>query len=127
MKSFKQTYLINASVAKVWDALVNPKIIDRWGAGPAKMSEKENFEFSLWDGDIYGTNKMVVTNKKLVQEWFGGKWDKPSQVTFELSEKNGKTEVVLTHKDIPDIEFEDIKKGWTDYYMIPLKELVEAG
>lgn len=125
MKALKQRYLINASLEKVWQALVTPEIIEKWGAGPAKMSENENSEFSLWGGDIHGKNIKVLSMKKLVQGWYGGDWKEPSTVTFQLSYKNGKTEVVLTHTNIPDEEFKDIKQGWVDYYMTPLKNLVE--
>lgn len=126
MKSIKQTYGINASIDKVWDALVNPKSIGKWGGGPAKMSDRKGFEFELWGGEIYGKNIEIVKNKKLVQEWFSGKWDKPSIVTFLLSFSGNKTTVELIHTDIPDNEADDISKGWKDYYMIPLKQLVES-
>lgn len=89
------------------------------------MMPTKGFEFSLWGGDIFGKNIRVIKNKKLVQEWYGGKWDKPSIVTFDLNEKDSVTTVKLTHKDIPDNEFKDIESGWKDYYMLPLKEFVE--
>ena len=96
-----------APLDKVWDALVNPKTIEKWsrldssaehptgsrevlqkeatslgGAGPAKMSSKNGFSFSLWGGDIWGKNIKVTPKKELIQEWFAGKWPKPSIVTF---------------------------------------------
>ena len=126
MKSIKQTYEINASVDKVWDALVNPKTIDKWGGGPAKMNDQEGFEFEFWGGDIYGKNKEVIKNKKLVQDWFSGKWEKPSIVTFLLESLEDNIKVELIHTDIPDEEADDIEQGWKDYYMIPLKQLVES-
>ena len=126
MKSIKQRYEINASVDKVWDALVNPKTIDKWGGGPAKMNDQEGFEFEFWGGDIYGKNKEVIKNKKLVQEWFSGKWEKPSIVTFLLESLEDNIKVELIHTDIPDEEADDIEQGWKDYYMIPLKQLVES-
>ena len=88
MKTLKQTYLIDVSVEEVWRALVDPKIIDKWGGGPAKMEGKTGFEFSLWGGSIWGKNIKVLENEKLVQEWFSEEentWDKPSTVTFMLS------------------------------------------
>lgn len=126
MKSIKQTYKINAPVDKVWDALVNPSVIEKWGGGPAEMNDQEGSEFKLWGGDIYGKNIKVIKNKKLVQEWIEGDWDKPSIVSFNLSESDGKTTVELVHTDIPDNQAKDIEEGWKDYYMIPLKELVES-
>ena len=126
MKVVKQTYEINAPVDKVWDALINPNQIEKWGGGPAEMNDQEGSEFKLWGGDIYGKNIKVIKNKMLVQEWIEGDWDKPSIVTFNLSESDGKTTVELIHTDIPDNQAKDIEEGWRDYYMIPLKELVES-
>lgn len=126
MKVVKQTYNINAPVDKVWDALVNPNLIEKWGGGPAEMNDREGSEFKLWGGDIYGKNTKVIKNKKLVQEWIERDWDKPSIVTFNLSYSDGKTIVELTHTDIPDNQAKDIEDGWRNYYMVPLKELVES-
>lgn len=125
MKTIKQTYLINAPLEKVWQALINPKIIDDWGGGDAKMSEDEEFEFSLWSGDIHGKNIEVIKNEKLVQEWMAGKWDEYSKVTFTLSEMDGKTKIELLHENIPDNEAGEIADGWTKYYLGSLKELLE--
>ncbi len=126
VKSIKQTYYINALVNEVWMALVDPKYIDEWGGGPAKMSDKEGYEFELWGGDIWGKNIKVIQNKKLVQEWFGGNWDKPSIVTFELSTRDKDTLIKLTHIDVPDAEFSEIEKGWKEYYFEPLKDYLES-
>jgi activator of HSP90 ATPase len=125
MKSLKQKYVINAPASKVWNALTDSKIIDEWGAGPAKMNSNEGFEFSLWGGDIWGKNIKVANARFLKQEWTSGKWKDPSIVEFTLKEKDGKTTLELNHKNIPDGEYEDIKSGWKDYYLGPLKDLLE--
>jgi activator of HSP90 ATPase len=125
MKPIKQTYIIKAPIEKVWDALVNAKTIEKWGGGPAKMQSTQMSQFSLWGGDIHGKNTKVVKNKKLVQEWYGGDWEKPSKVVFELSQKDGKTTVKLTHTNLPEGEEKEFEKGWKEYYLGPLKKLLE--
>ncbi len=125
MKTIKQTYIIEAPVEKVWEALTDPKIIDDWGAGPAKMSPEEGVEFEIWGGDIWGKNLKVVPRKQLVQEWTSGEWDKPSKVTFTLSEEKGKTKIDLLHEGVPEMEAEELDDGWKKYYLGPLKELLE--
>lgn len=125
MKTINQTYLIKASPKKVWQALTDPSIIDKWGGGPVRMNEQVGTEFSLWGGDIHGKNIKVVKGKQLVQEWFSGKWEKASKVTFTLVEKDSKTELNLLHEDVPDEEVKDIDEGWKEYYLGPLKELLE--
>jgi len=125
VKKIKQTYLINAPVEKVWEALVDPKIIEKWGAGPAVMSSQEAFEFSLWGGDIHGKNTKVVNKKQLIQEWYEKRWEEPSRVTFNLSSKDNKTKVELIHEQVPDSRLKDIDEGWKDYYLGPIKKLLE--
>lgn len=125
MGRIEQTYEIKAPIEKVWDALVNPKTIEKWGGGPAEMSTKEGGDFSLWGGDVHGTNTKVIEGKLLSQDWFSGKWQKPSKLSFYLKQKGGITEVKLVHTDIPDEEAKDIGEGWKDYYLEPLKELLE--
>ena len=126
MKAIRQTYHIKAPITEVWKALTDTKYIDGWGGGPAKMSDKVGSQFSLWGGDIHGKNIKVIANKKLVQEWFGGKWDKPSIATFALSSKNDQTTIEFTHVDVPESEYKDIEQGWKDYYLGPLKDYLES-
>lgn len=125
MKTFTKTFTTNAAPEKVWQALVDPQIIDEWGAGSAKMSDQENFEFELWGGDIYGKNLLVSKNKLLVQEWTAGDWDTPSKVTFSLKEFNGKTKIELIHEHIPDKEYSEIADGWNRYFLGPMIEYLE--
>ena len=121
----KQIYEIKAPVKKVWEALVLPKEIKKWGAGPAKMNAKSGAGFSLWGGEIWGKNILVEPQKKLVQEWYGGEWRKPSIVEILLSEKKGITQIKLSHKDIPLNEIKELASGWKDYYFGPMKEYLE--
>ena len=125
MKKIIQHYDINASIEKVWDALVNPKIIDKWGGGPSKMTDKTDAKFEFWGGDIYGRNIKVLKNKELVQEWFSGDWKEPSLVTFKLEENGDQTTIQLIHENVPDKDAHDIDDGWKRYYLGPLKKLLE--
>lgn len=125
MAAFTQTYTINASLNHVWQCLVDPDLIDQWGAGPAAMEAKVGAEFELWGGDIWGKNLEVVRNKRLKQEWYAGEWDQPSIVTYELSSKGNQTIVQLNHDQIPDEEQKSLADGWEQHYFGPLKSFVE--
>lgn len=128
MKTIRQTYFIEAPVSDVWQALINPKKIDAWGGGPAKMDDKPGTEFTLWGGSIWGKNIKVEPEKELVQEWFSDedeKWDKPSIASFMLvPDKNG-TRLDLLHTDVPGKNAKSIDEGWKEYYLGPLKEFAE--
>jgi uncharacterized protein YndB with AHSA1/START domain len=125
MQKFKQTYHIKASVLQVWQALVDPKIIDEWGGGPVKMEARAGTDFEFWGGDIHGTNIKVVKEKELVQEWISGDWPEASIVTFTLEPEGEGTKVVLVHEKVPDSEADDIRSGWREYYLGPMKEYLE--
>jgi len=125
MKSFKQAYVIKAQIEKVWQAFVDPKIINSWGAGPAKMTEKEGADFSLWGGEIYGKNTKVKKNKLLVQDWYGGHWSEPSKVTFTFNSKGESTIVELFHENLPDDEASEFEQGWKYYYLGAIKKFLE--
>jgi len=91
-------------------------------------AEKVNDEFTVQFGDVHvSTQKLIelIPDKKIVwlvtdssinfvdkkQEWTGTK------ISFEITEKNGKTEILFTHLGlVPSIQcYEGCSKGW-DYY-----------
>jgi uncharacterized protein YndB with AHSA1/START domain len=125
MKRIEQTYSIRAPLSRVWRALTDPKLIEAWSGAPAEMSDEAGAKFSLWDGDVYGTNTKVVPQKLLEQEWYGGEWDKPSKVVFSLSGEGDRTVVMLVHTRMPEHEAKDLEQGWRDYYLGALKNLCE--
>jgi len=125
VKTIKQTYHIHAPIKRVWEALVDSKKIEEWSGGSAEMDEMVGAEFSLWNGEIWGKNIKVIPSKKLVQEWYGGKWNKPSIATFSLHKEKDGTKIDFLHENVPDKEAKDIEQGWSDYYLGPLKEYVE--
>ncbi len=126
MKSITQTYVIAAPITEVWRCLVDPKRIEQWGGGPVEMTEAAGAEFSLWGGDIHGANTKVAAPGLLEQDWYSGQWPKPSRVVFELVEHAGHTTVHLHHEGFPEAEHDDLADGWREYYLGPIKELLES-
>jgi activator of HSP90 ATPase len=125
MHAIKKSYIIDTSLEEVWKALIDPKYIEGWGGGPSEMDGKVGSSFTLWGGKFFGKNTAVVHEKKLVQDWYGGKWEEPSQVVFTLQEKNGKTQLDLIHTHVPEKERKSIDSGWDEYYFGPLKTFLE--
>ena len=125
MPSIKQTYEINAKPSEVFEALVNPEIIQHWSGDEAKMCADVGAKFSLWGGQMFGTNLEVIPNKKLVQEWCYDQWDRPSKVTFTLKSKGKITIVTLFHEDVPEKSVASISEGWESYYLGAIREMFE--
>ncbi len=126
MKLIEKSYDINASPEKVFQALTQPKLIEKWSGSKAKMTDKAGEPFSLFDGTIFGKNVEVVPNKKLVQDWYAEKWTIASRVTIDLKPSKQTTQINLRHEDVPDKSYNSINEGWTDSYFNPLKTLLES-
>lgn len=125
MKDFKKYFKIPATPEEVYIALSNPFTIELWSGYPAVMDEKTGTEFSLWEGDIIGKNLEMITNKKVVQEWYFGDQPEKSIVTINLFEDKKGTQVELNHTNIPDDDFDNIKDGWNEYYFGAIKAFFE--
>jgi activator of HSP90 ATPase len=117
MKTFKKTFKINAEPSDVYSAITNPYTIGLWTGHPAIMSEVPGSDFSLWDGDITGTNIEFIKDRKVVQEWYFGDQPEKSMVTINIFPDKGDSAVTVEHTNIPDEDFADIAEGWREYYI----------
>ena len=122
-----KSYFIGAPPAGVWRALTDPDVIEAWGGGPAEIRAEAGATFAFWGGDIYGTVMAAEPPHRLVQEWWGDdvEWDEASVATFELRPEGEGTRLTLAHTNVPDEEEDELDTGWDDYYLGPLKELLE--
>lgn len=126
MPTIQKTYEMNASPEEVFDALVNPELMQIWSGDEAQMNGKVGGTFSLWGGQMYGVNLEVVKNKRLVQEWSYDQWAEASRVTFVIKAKGKKTIVELTHDEVPEKSVNSISDGWDSYYLGAMQEMFEA-
>jgi uncharacterized protein YndB with AHSA1/START domain len=120
-KTIKQTYLMKATPARVFQALTDPKIIKTWSGAPAKMSAKKGASFRIWGGDMFGKNLEVVKNKKLVQEWNTPSFS--SRVTFTIKPKGTGSMVELLHENVPPASVRSYADGWKRYYLGAMQEM----
>ena len=127
MKPIHIVYEIKASPAKVWKALTTVKEMETWSGSPASMDLSPGGEWSLWDGEIVGTNTEIVKNSRLVQSWKEKKWTSFSLVIFTLEKTKTGTRLDLIHSSVPAKSYKSIEQGWHDYYLGPLQSLLEDG
>ncbi len=125
MPTIQQTYEMNATPEEVFDALVNPEVIQDWSGDEAKMNDQVGGKFSLWGGQMFGINTEVVKNKKLVQDWGYDQWDILTKVTFIIKANGNKTTVDLLHENVPEKSLKSITEGWNTYYLGAMQEMFE--
>ena len=122
MKELKKYFKLKASPADVYNALVNPVMLEIWTGEPAIMSTEPGSQFSLWDGAISGENVEFEENKRIVQKWHFGE-EEDSVVTIKLHPDKAGTNLEIHQTNIPDEAFENMKSGWEEDYIGSLAEL----
>ncbi len=124
--------------AKVWEALTRPEMVKQylygtdmtadWRVGGAITYKGE------WEGKPYvdkGTIKTLKPGKLLVTTYLSsmsGREDKPENyntITYELSEKNGKTTLTITQDNNPTQESADHSAQNWGMVLEGLKKLLE--
>ncbi|MEO8117379.1 MAG: SRPBCC family protein [Bacteroidota bacterium] len=105
----KTSMSINASPAKVWDALINPKIIKKYFFGTEVETDWKPGSTIRWQGEYEGKKYEdkgevleVISTKKLQYTYWSsmsGKKDTPENyvtITCAISKKNEKTVLTFT-------------------------------
>lgn len=130
---------INAPIAKVWDALTNPEIIKQYLHGTKTVTDWKVGSPIIWKGDWKGElyedkgTILAFAPQKLLKysHWspMSGDEDKPENyhdVTYELSEHDGKTILTFTQGNSPTQEEADgmVKSFWAPALQI-IKDTTE--
>jgi uncharacterized protein YndB with AHSA1/START domain len=109
----KNSITINATAAKVWDALVNPEQTKKYMFGCETVSDWQPGSELLWRGNYAGKDMIFVKGKivEIIPEKFlayttidpnSGIADIPENyltVTYDLKEENGQTKLTATQGD----------------------------
>jgi activator of HSP90 ATPase len=124
-KDIKQKTIIPAKPKEVYDALMDSKKHSAFTGSVCKIGKKEGAAYSAYDGYIVGKNVKLIPGKKIVQTWraIDGVWpeDHDSEITFELKAHPKGTELNFLHKNVPENQVGEFKKGWGEHYWEPMK------
>jgi uncharacterized protein YndB with AHSA1/START domain len=134
----KASTTVNASASDVWQALTNPEIIKVYMFGTEVQSDWKTGSPITWRGNYQGNSYedkgkiLQVLPDKLLQYTYhsslSGIEDKPENyfnITFELEEDNGQTNVAVTNSNLPDEKSQEhAEKNW-QAVLSKMKEAVE--
>lgn len=138
----KKDIVINASVDKVFSALIDPEQLTRWFPNVAtiepRVGGKIFFRFSKEvtkekkDHDVIGTIINIIPNKELSHTWnFTTKpdYNKETIVTWRLDQiDKDKTKLTLVHSGFTNadrLQYDEHNEGW-DWYVKRLENFVET-
>ena len=138
----KKDIVINASVDKVFSALIDPEQLTQWFPNVAtiepRVGGKIFFRFSKEvtkekkAHDVIGTIINIIPNKELSHTWnFTAKPDysKETIVTWRLDQiDKDKTKLTLVHSGFTNadrLQYDEHNEGW-DWYVKRLENFVET-
>ena len=113
-----------ASPVMIYEAWLDSHQHTAMTGGEAVCSNEINGAFSAWDGYITGTNRILIKDKQIIQDWRTtefNKEDENSELILQFSETKDGCELSLTHNNIPKGKA-DYQQGWLDHYFSPMKE-----
>ena len=109
----------------LFQAWLNSKIHSAFTGAGALIQPKVGGKFSAWDGYISGKTVVLEPFSRIVQHWRTTEFPDTSEdsVLEILFQPAGKyTKIILHHRNIPKGQGKSYKKGWKDFYFIPMKE-----
>jgi activator of HSP90 ATPase len=126
-RTIRQTLSFHARAHEVFEMLMDEKKHALFTGGSAQIDRNVGGTFSTNDGYSTGTNLELVQDAKIVQTWRASDWPDGhfSTLTIILSPVSSKTLLSFVQTGVPSDQFEEISKGWYDYYWNPLKALLE--
>ncbi|MCI0750986.1 MAG: SRPBCC domain-containing protein [Flammeovirgaceae bacterium] len=129
---------INASKAKVWEALTNPELIKKYFFDTQTETDwkvgSPIFYRGVWEGKVYEDKGTVLTNEFLKRirynYWssFSGRPDVPENyaiISYELEERKGVTRLTVTQDNIENEELRKHSESNWGLVMDGMKKLVE--
>ncbi len=124
VRTITQKTVVPATPAQVYDAFLDPRIHAAFTGSAATCSGRVGGKFTAWDGYIFGVNRELVKDRRIVQDWQTTEWPEgadPSSVEFSFKAVEGGTEIRMVHSRVPAEQADAYRQGWIDYYWEPLK------
>jgi len=138
MESLNTSITINAPAAKVWQALTDPKIVKQYFFGTNVKSDWKKGSPIIWEGEWEGKTYQdtgtildIELGKYVKYNYWSsmsGTENKPenyANITYSLSEKDGKTVLTITQDNIKNKESkEHSEQNWKSVFG-KMREMIE--
>ncbi|RKE91919.1 SRPBCC domain-containing protein [Ichthyenterobacterium magnum] len=118
---------IKATAKQIYKSWLSTQGHTKMTGGTAFVSDKIGDSFTVWDGYIKGENLELEPYHKIVQSWRSTNFEaqeEDSKIEIIFNEKDGETELTLTHSNVPE-SGEHYIKGWDEHYFTPMKSYFE--
>jgi activator of HSP90 ATPase len=123
-EELKLTVTLPASPKDIYNAWLDSKKHSAMTGSKATVEARIDGMFKAWEGYIEGTTLEMEPNQRIVQKWRTTDFsenDPDSMIEITLEEVERGTRITLVHTEIPPGQSEDYRKGWDEFYFIPMK------
>ncbi len=128
-KTLRQSVVFKASPHDVYELLMDSKKHGELTGSTAKISREVEGKFSIYRGEVEGSNLVLVQDRKIVQAWRYAMEGWPeghfSKAIFSIHKLNGKTKLSFVQTGVPAECADSIAEGWKEYYWKPMKKMLE--
>ncbi len=118
--------IFDASIQDVWQAITQKELMKKWYFDLPEFKAEVGFKWEFWGGPSPEKQFLhkceileVIPFKKLSHTWNYDGYTGSSIVTFEISEIDGKTVLILTHSgletfptDVSELAAHNFVEGW---------------
>ncbi len=127
-KTIKQKVKFKAAPATVYELLADSRKHSAVTGKEASISRKIGGTFSAGANRSTGINVDLVPGKRIVQAWRNDRFPEGvfSMAAFTLAATgDGGTELVLTHRGVPNALIPETEQAWRDQYWSRMKAYLD--
>lgn len=122
-----KTVVLKASAETLFDMYIDPVMHQAITGLPVVIGGEAGDEFEAFDGALSGVMLQVVKPRLIVQTWRSPAFaeDDPDSILFLSFHPQGEHgRIDLVHLDVPEQDYEGVKKGWREKYFEPWREFL---
>jgi len=128
-KTLTMTETFQCPPSDLYRALTFRPMVEAYMGSDIVFEASKGERFSIAGGNIHGQFTELVTDKKISKQWRVKSWpdDHYSEVTIELTDKDGKTKLSLKQTGVPEKELEKTREGWKANYWDRMRQIFGWG
>ncbi|XP_005104369.1 activator of 90 kDa heat shock protein ATPase homolog 1 [Aplysia californica] len=128
-KTLTMTESFHCQPSDLYRALTLRPMVEAYMGSDIVFEPAKGERFSLAGGNIVGQFVDLVPDQKIVQQWRVKSWpdEHYSEVTIELKDKDGSTQLSLKQTGVPDLELDKTRDGWKVNYWDRMRQIFGFG
>ena len=128
VKVIQHTISLPARPGTLYDMYINPEIHAALTGSRVIISPEADSQFLAFDGMIVGRTLSLIPGRQIIQSWRSKEWKESDRdsiliLNFLPDGDNGKIELI--HVNVAEEDFDDVNKGWLEYYWKPWREYLK--